>query len=159
MTQLEKAIEENRRMAHELVTPDLKDQPLVDQLGFLVQTMLLPSGLDVQIRVSRFKESLLDEQRKLAIYRIAQEQCTNIIKYATANKVVFNLITTPDHFTMTISDDGQGMDRDKAAKGIGLKNMEGRIGFFEGSLKVRSKKGKGFTLEVDMPLVNTTASV
>ncbi len=149
---IEMAIKENRRISHELVTPDLKDQPLLEQLSDLIQGMLVPMGIAVKMRVSLFREQLLDEQRKLAIYRIAQEQCTNIIKYARASKVIITLITSAEYFTMTISDDGQGMNAKKITDGIGIKNIRGRIGFFDGNIEVRTRVGKGFTLIVNMPI-------
>jgi signal transduction histidine kinase len=57
------------------------------------------------------REYLLDEPIKLAVYRIAQEQCTNIIKYTKAKNATINLMTIDDMFTVIIEDD--------AKKGIG----------------------------------------
>ena len=82
MDSLEKVIQENRRLAHELVKPDLKKESLEQQLNHLMERMLHANGVRTHIDVTDFREHLLDEPRKLAIYRIAQEQCTNIIKYA-----------------------------------------------------------------------------
>lgn len=149
---LEKAIEENRKISHELVTPDLKEETLELQLRQLVQAMFTESNIRVIIEASDFDEMALNESRKLAIYRIAQEQCTNIIKYAQAKKVVLTLFNNAEEFTMTIADDGVGMGKTKLATGIGLKNIAARAASFGGVVDVLTKPGTGFTLQVTLPI-------
>lgn len=148
---LEKAIEENRRISHELVTPDLKEQTLVEQLQSLMQIMLVSNNIETSIDRSSFQETTLDDPKKLAVYRIAQEQCTNIIKYAKAKKVSLTLLTINDVFKLVISDDGLGMDKTKLTSGIGLRNIGARVSFFGGNLKVNTSPGKGFELEITLP--------
>src|SRR5207237_5051950 len=99
-----------------------------------------------------FSEQLLTADQKLTIYRIAQEQCTNIIKYARANSVMFLLYTTGNTFTMRISDDGSGMDELKTSKGIGLRNIASRVDILGGSLNIDTAPGKGFALEIEIPI-------
>lgn len=149
---LEKAIEENRRISHELVTPNLKEERLQDQLQWLVQNMLHPNGLDAEIKTHHFDENKLDEKRKLAVYRIAQEQCTNIIKHSKASKVTINLSISKEQFVMKIADNGMGTNKEKTTQGIGLKNIEGRVAFYEGSLNIRTTRNKGFILQITIPL-------
>jgi signal transduction histidine kinase len=148
---LERAIEENRKLSHELVTPDLTEQSLKEQLNSLFQSMLGDNGLDVTIDVSGFDEHLIDNTKKLSLYRIAQEQCTNIIKHAHATKVDVNLAITDGIITMTITDNGVGKDVINNLSGIGLKNMEGRVRIFDGGIRIVSAPYKGFTLEVYLP--------
>jgi signal transduction histidine kinase len=156
---LEKAIEENRRISHELVTPELKDQTLVDQLRNLASTMLIANNIRAVVDASDFNEMVLDEPRKLAAYRIAQEQCTNIIKYAGAKEVAITLSSGDGQFNMVISDDGVGMNKLKVVAGIGLRNIGARVGFFDGDIQIRTKPNKGFTLEIIIPVNTTPASV
>ena len=151
MDSLEKVIQENRRLAHELVKPDLKRESLVQQLSHLMERMLHANGVRTHIDVTDFREHLLDEPRKLAIYRIAQEQCTNIIKYANAKNVTIRLMTIDDVFTVIIEDDGQGIQQKKTRKGIGLRNIEGRASIFHGSVQIKTKPEKGFRLAINMP--------
>lgn len=148
---LEQVIHENRKISHELVTPDLMKQGLVDELTNLVQPMLHAKDIQADIKVCNYHEDLLDQQRKVTVYRIAQEQCTNILKYAKAKTVLVTLDGSGDMFKMTIADDGQGIQRTKTKKGIGLRNIEGRLSIFNGSMKIESKPGKGFLLEICLP--------
>jgi len=151
MDNLADAISENRKIAHELVTPNLKTESLVEQLTVLTDKMLRPPGIDIFIQDESFNEDLLSEQQRLAIYRVAQEQCTNIVKYAQAQSVIMTLTTINGHFMFRISDDGLGADPAQTGKGIGLQNIKNRIAVFGGTALVQTKKGEGFELEINMP--------
>ncbi len=148
---LQEAIEENRKLSHRLVTPDLEQENLVEQLTELVREMLATTGIQTHLNTSSLQEKYLSDQQKISIYRIAQEQCTNIIKYAGAKTVTISLETN-DLFKMIISDDGRGMEQDKTTKGIGLRNITGRLSVFKGKMEIKTAPGKGFSLEIEMPL-------
>jgi PAS domain S-box-containing protein len=152
MASLQQAIDENRKLAHALEAPDFEHTNLAGQINELAAKMLEVPGLDVHIDITQFDESLLDEQQKLAVYRIAQEQSTNIVKYAQARVVTIILITAEDLFSMAITDDGIGMEADKKTKGIGLKNIIGRLSVFNGKVDIKTTPGKGFSLMITMPL-------
>ena len=151
MDNLADAINENRKIAHELVTPNLKTESLIEQLKALNGVMLAPAGIEFFVQDESFNEDLLSEQQRLAIYRVAQEQCTNIIKYAQAKSVIMPLTTTAGYFMFRISDDGEGADPLNTNKGIGLQNIKNRIAVFGGTTIVNTKKGDGFELEINMP--------
>jgi PAS domain S-box-containing protein len=157
ITNLQDAIQENRKIAHELVTPDFKTISLVEQLHNLTDIMLKTAGIDVFIDTSHLAEKMLDDQQKLAIYRIAQEQCTNIVKYAKAGLTNISLSTAGHLFRMIISDDGKGMKADKKTDGIGLRNIKGRLGIFNGTVTINTAPGKGFKLEITIPLKKQSA--
>jgi PAS domain S-box-containing protein len=152
---LEKVINENRKIAHELVAPDMNKESLTEQLNSLISPMLNENGIETTIDTTKLNERLLDRDKKLNVYRIAQEQCTNIVKYARAKKALFKLVTLENVFRMIIADDGRGVEEITNKKGIGLRNIEGRVGIFNGSMDIRSAKGKGFRLEISMPLSKT----
>lgn len=154
MSNLENAIEENRKLSHRLVTPDMSLESLSMQLYHMSHNMLATSGINIQVHASRLKEELLSDAQKIAIYRIAQEQCTNIIKYANASNVTICLSTVDKHFTMKIADDGLGMQLNKTAKGIGLRNISTRVSIFRGKATVKSSPGHGFILQIEMPVTN-----
>ncbi|MES1216547.1 MAG: PAS domain S-box protein [Bacteroidota bacterium] len=152
ITHLQMAIEENRRIAHELVAPDFEDTSLIDPITNLADSMLKTAGLDTYIDSSRLLESQLNDELKLTIYRIAQEQCTNIVKYAKATMVNITLSTADGFFKMIISDDGKGMEAGKKTDGIGLRNIKGRLSIFNGIANIITAPDKGFTLEISIPL-------
>ncbi len=114
--------------------------------------MLKAANIEVCLDTGQFKEALLDTDRKFNIYRIAQEQCTNIVKYSKATKADFVLVTTAKSFFMSVSDDGIGMDTTKKVTGIGIRNIKDRLGLFNGIANIISSPGNGFTLEITIPL-------
>jgi len=152
MESLQKAINANRELAHELVTPDFADGVLKRSLVTLADSMLRPAGIQTQINDSDFDDSLPNKKQQLAVYRIAQEQCNNIIKHAHASHVSFTLITRDGVFSFFIQDDGKGMQSDAVAAGIGLHNIKARTTLLGGKLLINSAPGKGFSLEIFFPV-------
>lgn len=149
---IQNAIEENRKIAHELSTPDFVEQSLSELIAQLAQTMLGNSGIEVDLIHTQLNEALLSDDLKLTIYRIAQEQCTNIVKYAQAQLVTIEIITRNDLLHLRITDDGRGMDSNNNSGGIGLRNMKGRASIYNGNISIHTAPGHGFTLMVDIPL-------
>jgi PAS domain S-box-containing protein len=148
---LKDAIRENRKIAHELVGPDLDSVSLVDQLKNLTVGMFNVLGIEATINSGHFEEHHLDHAQKLVIYRIVQEQCTNIVKYAEATRVVISLVTAGNNLYVSIVDNGKGMDPNQKSSGIGLRNIKGRLSTFGGTANVISSPGNGFTLEITIP--------
>lgn len=146
------AVNENRRISHELVTPNRVTETILQQITRLTQTMLNSVGLKTKINHKAFSDDLLSDEQKLTAYRIVQEQCTNILKHSKAEQVVITLSTTNSLFKMRIADNGIGLKNGKAEEGIGLKNIRNRLTVLDGSAVVESATGKGFALLVEMPL-------
>jgi len=89
---------------------------------------------------------------KINIYRIVQESLQNINKYANAKNVSVNLIKDAENVHLTILDDGVGFDVDKKSKGIGLQNIASRVTSCQGTFDIKSKKGKGTSITIDIPI-------
>ncbi|MBS1656229.1 MAG: hypothetical protein JSU05_15360, partial [Bacteroidetes bacterium] len=134
------------------VAPDLSTETLIQQIERLFQTMLHPSGLETLLQHDSFTEDLLNDDMKLAVYRIIQEQFTNIIKYAEASLVVISLSTTGKIFSMRIADDGKGMEPVNSYEGIGLRNIYSRLSVLGGEMKIDTEPDKGFAIEIEVPI-------
>lgn len=89
---------------------------------------------------------------KINIYRIVQEGLQNMNKYAQASKVKISIKSTPGGLALVIADNGIGFDTSLKRKGIGVQNMISRANEMRGELNIQSKKGKGTTLSVDIPI-------
>jgi PAS domain S-box-containing protein len=152
MNNILEAIEENRKIAHKLITPDFETIRLIEQIESLAGNMFKTAGIDVYIDTSQFRENLLNDKLKLSIYRIAQEQCTNIAKYAHATMVNISLEINAGIFKMIIEDNGKGMEKEKKKTGIGLKNIRARLYIYNGEATIKSSPGQGFSLEIKIPL-------
>ncbi|PZR25923.1 MAG: hypothetical protein DI535_16590 [Citrobacter freundii] len=150
---LQQAIHENRKIAHEFVAPDLDTRSMTEQLQLLFEQMLRAVGVAVLVDTTALNEKLLDSDRKFNIYRIAQEQCTNILKHAEATIVNIALTTEEGLFRMCIGDNGKGMEPANKAGGIGLRNIRHRAGLFNGTADIMTAPGEGFELKIELPLV------
>lgn len=149
---VKKAIHETRRLAHELVAPDLQSETLLSQVFLLCETMLQPAGIACFVKHDQFNESLVSQDKKLALYRILQEQCTNILKYAEATNVWIQFETHSSQRTiMQVKDNGKGMEAEAHRTGIGLRNMATRLEVFGGSMEIVTGIGQGFLLEIILP--------
>ena len=150
-------INEIRQLSHQLSAPTLGTQSLVDSIKALVETVSGSSGLEIQFEHAGYRRSLAKEQ-KLAIFRILQEQLTNVIKHAGARNVKIELSQCELHTRLEVSDDGQGFDTARASSGIGLLNISSRAKVFGGSLSITSSPGAGTCLLVTMPTVPDEAA-
>jgi PAS domain S-box-containing protein len=143
-------IEEIRRLSKKLVPASLDAtlaeaiQDLIDEIQAITPVkILLMTGLD---------QKLLNENIKLMIYRIVQEQINNILKHAAASQVEIKIGADPENLELVITDNGVGFDTNKKSKGIGLRNIDNRVRFYNGITHVISRPGKGCRLEISIPM-------
>jgi signal transduction histidine kinase len=104
-------------------------------------------------------ESYPDEEPRftpeaaIALFRIAQEAFTNILKHSEAKSMDVTLIVDADAFVMKISDDGKGISAAQlsAIGSNGLASMRHRVRALSGRLDIRSAPTGGTTLLVRIP--------
>jgi signal transduction histidine kinase len=107
-------------------------------------------------------ESYPDEEPKftseaaIALFRIAQEAFTNILKHSGAKSVDIMLNLDGDAIVMKISDDGRGIPAGRltAIGSHGLASMRHRVRALGGRLDVRSSASGGTILLVQIPAAN-----
>jgi two-component system sensor histidine kinase UhpB len=92
-----------------------------------------------------------DDDLKLNIYRIIQEQTNNIIKHAEAANIYISIETSSDIIEITVTDDGRGFDVGKKRSGIGLSHIVNRAETFNGKVEIKSEPGNGATLKLKIP--------
>jgi PAS domain S-box-containing protein len=149
---IQQAVQENRKIAHELVTPNLSLETLVAQISTLYQNMLRLAGINVSLHHADFAESRLTSEQKIAVYRILQEQFTNIVKYSQATNVELTLTTSDHLFSMIVKDNGAGTNYNELDRGIGLRNIYSRITVLGGTVGVETAPGHGFCLKLSIPI-------
>ena len=145
---VEMAINEIRNLSHSMISPLLEKSGLVYALQYLIDTVAKGSNLIFTYDLDEMEEEVMSEKLKLAIYRIVQEQLTNILKYAKARNVHIGWYQRYPQFLLSITDDGVGFDPENKPEGIGLVNIETRASLFGGTLRVLSSPGKGCELSV-----------
>jgi signal transduction histidine kinase len=145
------AIDQIRKLSHSLIAPPLTEISLREAVSELVTELNVLAKFKVSLNAEHLNEILLNDNKKLMLYRIIQEQITNIIKHAKANHVDITFNSLPSMLILTIEDDGIGFDPSVKAKGIGLRNIENRISYYTGKVDIHSARGKGTSMTVYLP--------
>jgi len=99
-------------------------------------------------------EPKFTSEASIALFRIAQEAFTNILKHSGAKSMDIGLELNGDAMVMRISDDGKGISESQqsAIGSHGLASMRHRVRALGGRLDVRSPPGGGTTLLVRIPI-------
>jgi signal transduction histidine kinase len=94
----------------------------------------------------------ISAEEKINLYRIFQETFHNIVKYATPKKVDFSFNFDNNVLKIIILDDGIGFDLNKAAKGIGIKNMKERAKLINAKYIISSVINKGTQTLIELEI-------
>ena len=95
---------------------------------------------------------LLDNRAAAHIYRITQEAVSNAIRHGSARSVVISLAAAPGSLiTLKIEDDGQGLLKDIASTGMGLKTMTYRARSIGGALDFQQRPNGGIVVICTFP--------
>jgi signal transduction histidine kinase len=141
-----------RRLAVELRPAALDDFGLVPAIERLVETVAEQSGLDFDLQ-SQLADERLPTDAETALYRIAQEALTNILKHADARHVTVLMSQTNRVARLSVQDDGRGFDPgDVGDGGVGLMGMRERMALVGGRLTIESTEGAGTMLTAEVPL-------
>lgn len=144
------AIGEIRRLSKQLVKPAL-DTSLTEALKDMTDELQAITPIKISFVSSSFHEEEVDEDIRLMIYRVVQEQLNNILKHAAASSVLISLKTDEENVYLVIQDNGIGFDMNTKSKGIGLRNIDHRVKFHKGVVSIHSKPGAGCAIEISIP--------
>ena len=124
-------------------------------------------SLEIEVRVNSdgkgpedLWKTALPEQLRLAMYRIAEEALTNVVKHASATKVRLLLDhPTVDEVKVVIRDDGQGFLVGTTVPGFGILSMQDYCSAAGGTLVLESIPGQGTTIAASFALPTMVATV
>lgn len=152
ISSLAEAITEVRRISRDLRPGVLDDLGLGAALNTLTDEFQTRTGIPCSFTTVVF-HNRLDEEAKIALYRIAQEALTNIERHAGPCEVSMDLRGHKRGATLRISDTGAGLPpaRHFARQGLGLRNMQERMEQLSGSLRLRANPGGGTVIEATVP--------
>lgn len=143
------AVEEIRKLSKALVTPQLTGTDLIQSIRSLTRDIELASGIKISFEHD-LCETKISSGKRLAIYRILQEQLKNILKHSQASEVSVRLNSTVREIKLTVEDNGIGCKSNLASAGIGLSNIRDRARFYGGELEITTAPGQGFRLAVTL---------
>jgi PAS domain S-box-containing protein len=155
-TKLNDIIEDVRRFSYELRPGELDYLGLPAALETLT-VELSKRGTHANLIVTGTEVNISPE-KKIAIFRIAQEACSNIRKYSRAKMATIHLQYTRTKIKLFISDDGKGFQipdslSDLAHQGkLGLIGIEERARLSGGTFFIKSHPTKGTMITVALPI-------
>ncbi|WP_394336245.1 PAS domain-containing sensor histidine kinase [Adhaeribacter arboris] len=151
---LDEAIQETRRVSHELVPIVLKDFGLTRAVEDLCK-QYRQSSIEVNCDAEEM-EYPLESYLELAMYRICQELLTNVTKHAEATSVDILLMQEEGELILKVRDNGKGINPEPGKKsGIGLRTIQDRIKLLNGTFAINTPAGgKGTQITVQIPITS-----
>ncbi|WP_299607221.1 sensor histidine kinase [uncultured Aquimarina sp.] len=150
-----KSIErEIRLISHDLGTETLSpDIAYVDVVESLVSDLCTVHKMEFEFaNDENIDWEVVDDQKKVNLFRIIQESLQNIFKHAKAKSVKINFDYVDDKINLTILDDGIGFKSSKVKRGIGLKNITSRVTQMNGVVDFISNQDAGTKVSVGIPI-------
>jgi len=149
---LEEIFGELRSLILQLRPPDLERDGLVASLAKHLD--VLGRTYDLRTRLDAGSLGEIDAEVEQALFRIAQEALTNVVKHAAAASATVHLERADGAITLLVEDDGRGFDpgdRSISARRLGLVSMHERAVDLGGTFFVESEHGAGTTVRAQVP--------
>jgi signal transduction histidine kinase len=145
---IDQASADTRNISHNLMPPEFERTTLKDLLSNYYEKLSAESNT-----IFHFHSSgncpYLSKSDELIIYRMIMELTGNIIKHSGASEATIQMIDYSDQLEIMAEDNGKGM-ANQANDGIGIKNIQSRVNYLGGTLKIDSGKG-GTTIMINIP--------
>ena len=100
--------------------------------------------------IEKVNWDLVDEIKKVTIYRVLQELMVNMKKHSQASIVVVKFDSNGKTIFIDYTDNGKGAEKLKIIKN-GLQNMENRILAIKGTITFDTEPDKGFKAKITTP--------
>ncbi|MBS1585101.1 MAG: sensor histidine kinase [Bacteroidetes bacterium] len=152
---IDESIREVRQLSHQMMPPSLRNKSLRSAIEELAARLSQGGALKVATEFIEADSLQTSPEVTLMLYRILQEISANTIKHAGATTINIELVNHDTELTLMVYDDGKGFDKQEvmaAGGGLGLKNIEARVAYINGSLEIDSRPGKGTTYIIEVPL-------
>ena len=149
---LQECIDEIRSLSKRLSAPSLGNIKLKESIKDLVDTVAVTNKISVSLDAYGIEGLEVDQKVHLALYRILQEQLTNILRHAQATEVQITVDFFDGALCLQVTDNGKGFDPKQKREGIGLTNMIFRAENLGGTLTITSAPAKGCKLMAHIPL-------
>ncbi|MES2486318.1 MAG: ATP-binding protein [Bacteroidota bacterium] len=145
-TMILKAIDNSRKISHDLL-PTVLDKFGLDE-GLKEFCFELNSSKSVKVNYKNMvKFDDLNKRDYLYIFRIVQELLNNSVRHGEAKNISIVFLNSTEGIMCRYSDDGKGFcpENIRSGKGLGMKSIESRVIFLNGSMSLDSEPGKGMT--------------
>jgi signal transduction histidine kinase len=144
-----------RRLAVHLGPSVLEDLGLRSAIEWLGDRVRDETGLTVNVSIEGDCDAVPPETA-VAIFRVAQEALTNIVRHAQARHIDMRVSTSAESLELAVTDDGCGFAVDEArarpSASVGLFGMSERVALVGGRFEIASRRGIGTTVHLVVPV-------
>ncbi|OGK02671.1 MAG: hypothetical protein A2350_07145 [Candidatus Raymondbacteria bacterium RifOxyB12_full_50_8] len=149
------AVSELSHLVSDLRPSQLDHLGLAAALRSLVKDYQKRFDLEVDLKFAGQRRRL-DADLELALFRIAQESLTNVVRHAQVKQVQVQLCFAPEKIELCIIDNGVGFlpeaTQDSRGQHWGVLGMAERATQLQGSLDIQSDPGTGTQITASFPL-------
>lgn len=143
---------EVRRISHNMMPHALSIAGLEGAVEDLAEHMR-SLNYEVTLDVRQLPEGL-DNTKEITLFRMLQELLSNIRKHADASTVFLQLFGHDKGLQLVVEDNGKGFDAPQALAngGLGLKSVQSRVEFLDGTIAWDSVPHQGTTVTINIPV-------
>lgn len=150
-----------KNIAFDLMPHTLFDKGIEEALEELKDQINSSGQIRVAVQSFEIKDKIDDDQ-KVALYRVVQELVSNIIKYSNASRLNLSITDLGQGLSLLIEDNGDGFSLSdfKNGKGNGWKNIHSRLDLLKGHIEFDTIPGrKNTTVIIEVPYQKRAVAV
>ena len=153
---VEQVLASTQRLMRDLRPAVLDDLGLVPAIVSHAEERLTPQGISFTVQ-GQGSERRLPSTMETALYRIAQEAITNVVRHSRASEVLITLDVDDRNVRLVVQDDGVGFNLSstlatkQGGRGLGLRGMQERALILRGECRIETAGGTGTVVTVELP--------
>lgn len=148
---VEGVINEIKRITSQLAPTSIEDLGMREALQELIDQVAFKYQIQFQIKLSGKIQDIPSSLNR-TLFRIVQEQISNICKHSGATEAVIALQKKRGEVVLEILDNGKGFRYHANLPGAGLRNIGYRVELNGGRFLIKSSPGKGCSLISHFPI-------
>ena len=151
---VDSTIQSVQRITTSLRPSILDDLGLCAAVEWLGRNFQARSGCPCEVTISRnVSEMPLEANRGLALFRIAQELLTNVMRHAGATMVRLSLTNEGGILLLEVKDNGRGIAEADlvSSESLGIRGIRERAALLEGEVSIQGRRGQGTAVRVRVP--------
>jgi signal transduction histidine kinase len=156
---IDEAIQKTRNVCSILHPPVLDQLGLLASIEWLTREFRERTGVPCTFRSTTEEPGDLDQERRLALFRITQEALTNAARHADAESILVAAYQQSGALVVEVQDTGKGFNvgTTELSNTFGLAGMQERARLVGAELDVESEPGQGTSVRVRIPFKESVA--
>lgn len=142
-----------RTISSELHPRVLDEFGLVSAIEWQIEGFTKRTGISCKLELE-VETIEIEDNNRIAVFRIFQEALTNIMRHANATHVIVRIRKKNHSTILEVKDNGIGIKESNISdiESLGLTGMRERAFLLGGELMIKVKKGKGTVVTLSIPL-------